>query len=415
MFRSPLYRHGNFLRLWVAQTVSLFGAQITTLALPTVAIILLHASPFEVGALAAMPWLAYVSVGLIAGVIADQLPRRPLMVTADLARALALGTVPLAFAFGVLSLAHLYLVAAAVGVCNVFFDVSYQSYLPTLLERDQLLEGNAKLVFGQAAALTGGPAIGGLLIGAVGGALAIIANAFSFLFSAICLGAITKKEEAPSREPKLHLNTGIAEIVSGIRFVMRQPVIRTLTSVSAIQNFGEFMADPMLLIFMYVELHLSPSIVGLTVAIGSAGFLLGAALAARMTSKIGIGPMLAVSSLLGGMAFLVLPLGQLGFPILWVVLWRLLFGLHVPTYNVNVLSIRQMIVPDRLQGRVNATNRIIANSVGVLAPLLGGVLGNIWGPAPTIFLGGVVFLLGSTPVLTRSVIKLRDYVTTATV
>jgi MFS family permease len=314
MLRSPLYRHGNFLRLWVAQTVSLFGAQITTLALPTVAIILLHASPFEVGALAAMPWLAYVGVGLIAGVIADQLPRRPLMVTADLARALALGSVPLAFAFGILSLAHLYLVAAAVGVCNVFFDVSYQSYLPTLLERDQLLEGNAKLVFGQAAAWTGGPAIGGLLIGAVGGALAIIANAFSFLFSAICLGAITQKEEAPSREPKLQLNTGIAEIVSGIRFVMRQPVIRTLTSVSAMQNFGEFMADPMLLIFMYVELHLSPSIVGLTVAIGSAGFLLGAALAARITSKLGIGPMLAVSSLLGGMAFLVLPLGQLGFP-----------------------------------------------------------------------------------------------------
>lgn len=413
MFRSPLYRHSNFLRLWIAQTVSLFGAQITVLALPTVAIILLHASPFEVGVLAAMPWLAYVSVGLFAGVIVDQMPRRRLMVTADLVRALALGSVPLAFLFSVQSLVYLYLVAATVGICNVFFEVSYQAYLPTLLERDQLLEGNAKLVLGQAAALTGGPALGGLLISTIGGALAMIANAFSYLFSAICLGAITKKEDTSNRESKL--NTGIAEIVNGIRFVMRQPVIRTLTGVSAMQNFGEFMADPMLLIFMYVELHLSPSVVGLTVAIGSTGFLLGAAVVARLTSKLGIGPMLAFSSLLGASAFLVLPLGMLGVPVLWVILWRLLFGLHVPTYNVNVLSIRQMIVPDRLQGRVNATNRIIANSAGVLAPLLGGALGNVWGPAPIIFLGGIVFLLGSSPILTKSVITLKQYVTTVAV
>jgi MFS family permease len=410
-----LWQHGNFLRLWTAQTVSLFGTQVTVLALPTVAILLLHASPVEIGVLVALPWVAYLCVGLFAGVIVDHLPRRRIMMSADIGRALALGSIPLAFAFHVQSIAHLYMVAGIVGVLNVFFDVAYQAYLPALLEQTQLVEGNAKLAIGEAAAITGGPALGGLLIGAVGGALAIVADAVSYLISALCISSITRRKELPAQHSAIRLSTVVAEIGEGIGLVIHHPIIRTLASVSAVQNFGESVAAPMLLIFMYTTLHLTPTMVGLTLTVGSAGFLLGAATVSSITHKLGIGRMLWFSSLLGVSAYLILPLGGLGIPIFWVGFWRLLLGLHLPTYNVNVISVRQKLIPDRLQGRVNATTRTIVLGIQSVGPLVGGVLGALWGPAPTILCGGVLFLLGSLPILTKAVISLKQHESLVTV
>jgi len=157
--RAGLWRHRDFLRLWTAQAVSLCGTQVTALALPTVAILALHATPVEVGALSATQWLGYLVVGLVAGVVVDRLPRRRIMVVADLARLLALGSVPVALALGLRSLAHLYAVAAVTSVGAVFFDVAYQSYLPGLVERGRLVEGNAKLALADGAARVGGPAL----------------------------------------------------------------------------------------------------------------------------------------------------------------------------------------------------------------------------------------------------------------
>ena len=406
---SSLWHHGNFLRLWTAQAVSLFGTQVTSLALPTVAILLLHASSIEVGVLVAIPWVAYLCVGLCAGVIVDHFPRRRIMIVADIGRAMALGSIPLAFALDLESSAQLYFVAAVVGVLNVFFDVAYQAYLPTLLEQNQLIEGNAKLAIGEAAALTGGPAFGGLLIGAVGAAMALVSDASSYLISALCIASITQRKELPAQHSAVRLSTVFAEMGEGIGLVIRHPIIRTLASVSALQNFGESVARPMLLIFMYRSLHLTPTIVGLTLTVGSAGFLLGSALVSSLTRKLGIGRTLWFSSLCGVGAYLILPLGVLGFPAVWVGLWRLFLGLHLPTYNVNVMSVRQKLVPDRLQGRVNATTRTLVLGIMGGGPLVGGALGALLGPAPTIVCGGAIFLLGSLPILTRAVITLKEH------
>ena len=163
-FSRGLWRHQNFMLLWAGQTVSLFGTQITTLALPTIAILLLHVTPFEVGVLAAIPWVAYLGLGLFAGVTVDRMPRRIVMMIADIERAVALGSIPLAFTLGVRSIYHLYLVAAIVGILNVFFEIAYHSYLPTLVEPGELIEGNAKLSLGDGAAQMGGPALAGFLI-----------------------------------------------------------------------------------------------------------------------------------------------------------------------------------------------------------------------------------------------------------
>ncbi|HEU5368947.1 MAG TPA: MFS transporter, partial [Ktedonobacterales bacterium] len=304
---------------------------------------------------------------------------------------------------------HLYIVAGIVGIFNIFFDVAYQAYLPTLLEHDQLIEGNARLAMGEAAALTGGPALGGLLIGAVGAALAVVSDAASYLISALCITAIAGRKEAPVQGSAIQLRQLFREIGEGIGLVVRHPIIRVLASVSAVQNFGESVAAPMLLIFMYNRLHLTPTLVGLTLTVGSAGFLLGASLVSTVTRRLGVGRMLWFSSLLGVSAYLLLPLGAWGLPLFWVGLWRLLLGLHLPTYNVNVVSVRQKLVPDRLQGRVNATLRTMIFGIQGGGPLVGGALGAWWGPAPTILCGGLIFLLGSLPILTRAVITLKQH------
>ena len=227
-FSRGLWRHQNFMLLWAGQTVSLFGTQITMLALPTIAILLLHATPFEVGVLAAIPWAAYLGLGLFAGVTVDRMPRRIVMMFADIGRAVALGSIPLAFTLGVRSIYHLYLVAAIVGILNVFFEIAYRSYLPTLVEPGELIEGNAKLSLGDGAAQMGGPVLAGFLIELLGAALTIITDAISYLLSALTLLRITARES--KKEPVQGTNV-LAEMREGIKLVLRHPIIRILITV----------------------------------------------------------------------------------------------------------------------------------------------------------------------------------------
>ena len=404
-FSRGLWRHQNFMLLWAGQTVSLFGTQITTLALPTIAILLLHVTPFEVGVLAAIPWVAYLGLGLFAGVTVDRMPRRIVMMIADIGRAVALGSIPLAFTLGVRSIYHLYLVAAIVGILNVFFEIAYHSYLPTLVEPGELIEGNAKLSLGDGAAQMGGPALAGFLIELLGAALAIITDAISYLLSALTLLRITARE---SKKETVQGTNVLAEMREGIKLVLRHPIIRILITVSSVQNIGSSIADTAILLFAYRTLHLTPGIVGLTFTLGSAGFVLGAVTASAITRKLGGGPTLVFSSLLGTLSYLVIPLGLLGAPILWIGLFRLFLGLHIPTYNVNTVSLRQTVIPAQLQGRVAATALTLAFGSLSLGFLLGGLLASTWGLVATIICGGIVFLIGSLPLLSRVIVSYKN-------
>ncbi len=402
-----LWHHPDFLRLWAAQTVSLCGTQVTALALPSLAILVLRASPLEVGVLAALPWIAFPVVGLAVGVAVDRLPRRRLMVVADLGRMLALGSAPVAFALGLRAMAYLYAVAAVVGLLTVVFEVAYQSYLPTLVARGSLVEGNAKLALGEGAAQVAGPALGGLLIGAVGAATALTADALSYAASALCLGMIAASDGPPVAATGVRRARIGAEMRDGVGFALRHPVVRALAVASMVQNLGTSIADAVVLIFAYRGLHLTPGAVGLLTAVGSLTFVLAAATVARVTRALGVGRTLFVSTLLGACAYLVLPLGLLGLPWLAVALWRVLFGLHLPSYNVNVISARQAVIPDALQGRVIATTRTVIFGVLALGPLMSGALATAIGPAPTILIGGSIFLVGALPLLARPVIALE--------
>jgi len=404
-FTRGLWRHQNFMLLWAGQTVSLLGTQITTLALPTIAILLLHATPFEVGVLAAIPWVAYLGLGLFAGVAVDRMPRRTVMMIADIGRAVALGSIPLAFILGVRSIYHLYLVATIVGMLNVFFGIAYYSYLPTLVEPGDLIEGNAKLSLGDGAAQMGGPALAGFLIELLGAASAIIADAISYLVSALTLLRITARES--KKEPAQGANA-LAEMREGIMIVLGHPIVRILITVSSVQNIGSSIADTAILLFAYRTLHLTPGIVGLTFTLGSAGFVLGAATASAITHRLGSGPTLVFSSLVGTLSYLVIPLGLLGTPILWIGLFRVFLGLHIPTYNVNTLSLRQTVIPVQLQGRVAATALTLAFGSLSLGYLLGGLLASSWGLVATIICGGMVFFIGSLPLLNRVIVSYKS-------
>lgn len=405
----PLRRNRDFLAFLTAQTASVTGTQVTALALPTLAILSFHAGPAELGLLTALPWLPLPILGPFAGLVIDRLRRRSIMIAADLARAAVLLSVPVLYGLGVHSLLHLYLVAFAVGVLSVFFDVSYLSYLPSLVHRDQLPDGNGLLAQSEGAAQVVGPSLGGALIGVLGAASTVSVDAASYLLSALSLSTIRRREvmiSATSRDER----GGIwGEMREGATVLIRHPVVRILMSVAALQNLGSTIVEAVVLILAYRQAHLTPALIGITRTIGSVTFLITALFAARLTRVLGVGRTLGLSSLVGGVAYFAIPLSLLGAPAVCFAFWAVLYGLHLPTWNVNVLTVRQTLIPARLQGRVTAVSRSIGVGTAGIGPLLGGVLGSTVGLTPTVAIGGGVFLLGSLPILARPIRRLHEY------
>jgi len=274
VFGGRLWRHPDFLKLWAGETVSEFGSQVTLLAVPTVAILVLHAGPFQVGVLTALEFLAFPTLGLVAGVYADRLRRRPIMIACDIGRLLALGSIPVAFLLGALTLEQLYIVALLTGIFTVFFDVSYQSYLPALVDRSNLIEGNTKLEVTRSASQISGPAVAGVLIQWIGGARAVAVDAFSFLASALALALISTPEPEPRPSTASGATGFIPEMREGIEVVFKSPILWRIAGCTATTNLGSNMIfGAVFLVFAYRDLHLSAAVVGIIFGISSVGWL----------------------------------------------------------------------------------------------------------------------------------------------
>ena len=401
-----LWRRPAFVRLWTASAVGALGTHVGRFALPTAAIVVLDAGPIEVGTLAALQWAFFPVVGLPAGVLADRAPKRRVMIACDVGRLLALGSIPLAFALGFPTMVHLYAAAALTGVFTVFFDAAYRSYLPSLLESGDLVEGNAKLELGQGAAQVGGPALAGALVQAAGAAVAVAADALSYLASALCLASIGKAEVvSPPPVGGEGPRAALREAKEGLLFVTSHPVLRPIVAVNTASNFGGAVVEAVALLFAYRLLALSPGEVGAAAAVGSLGFVVGAAFAWGLAKKIGMGPTLLFSSLLAAASFFVLPAGLLGLPIVFYGLWRLLFGLAEAAYNPSAAGLRQAVTPGELQGRAIATVNAFGYGALGLGSLVGGLLGSLIGLVPTILAGGAVYVVGSLPALSGAVLS----------
>jgi MFS family permease len=406
--RTGLWRHGDFLKLWSAETISQFGSQVGQLAIPLVAVITLESSPFEVAVLGTVMFLPFMLFAIPAGVWVDRLPRRPILVAGDLGRFLLLATVPLAYVLDALTIWQLYAVAFTYGICTVFFDVAYQSYLPSLVAREQLMDGNSKLEISRSASQLGGPGLGGLTVQILTAPYAVLADAISFLVSGLFLVRIRTVEEIPEREPGAARPSMLREARDGLGFVLRHRYLRAIAGTTAISNFSTSLAFAVFLVYAVRTLDLSAAVIGILFSLGAIGSMIGALSARRVSARLGVGPTIVASAFVFGPAMFLFPAAPTSFPYPFLVGGMILFGVAGVIYNITQLSYRQAVTPERMLGRMNSVMRFIVWGVMPVGSLLGGALATTIGLRETMWIGAAIGSACFLPVLLSPVRQLRE-------
>jgi MFS family permease len=401
-----LWHHRDFNRLWFSDTVSQFGNTFTGFALPVIAVLVFQATPLQMGILGAVGFASYPLLGLFVGVWADRYRRRRIMIACNLGRMLTLASIPLAYLSGIFSFIQIFLVATVNGVLSVFFDAAYQAYLPVLVDRQDLIEGNQKLQLSASSAQVSGPTLAGYVYGALGGALTIAFDAVGYLASALSLLSIKKSENKKERDLNGPAPNFVAEMKEGIHVVIDNPVLTRIAGCTATSNFGGNVFGAVFTIFALTYLHLSPFALGLVGSAGALGFVVGALATGKVTGRLGVGMTLAVSIAFGGIS-LAIPLAQLGYAVFVLGAIAFIGGLWVPAYNINQVSLRQAITPNRLQGRMNATMRTIVWGTIPIGSIVGGILGGAIGIVNTIYVGALISGLASLWILLGPVVKIR--------
>jgi MFS family permease len=340
----------------------------------------------------------------------DRLRRRPILISGDLVRVVALGTIPVTWALGRLTIWQLYLVSFVAGIATVFFDVAYQSYLPALVERDELVEGNAKLQASEASAGVVGPGLGGALIGLVGAPFAIIADAASYLASALFVSRIERAEPHPEAERRA---AGLArepirrQITEGLQFVLGNRYLRAIAGATSSSNLFSNMIFAIIPVYLYRELGLSAATVGVIFGIGALGTLGGALVANQIAGRVGLGRAIVASFALDGPAMLLLAIAPRGAPVAWLVASVALGGFSAVVYNVNQVSYRQAITPTAIQGRMNATMRFLVWGTIPIGAIVGGLVATAVGVHNAIWIGALGSCLPFLSVLLSPVRTLR--------
>lgn len=398
---AGLWRHPDFLRLWSAETVSLLGTQATLLAVPLTAALLLDASPRQMGILGALGGAAAFFCGFLSGAFVDRLRRKPVLVGTDLSNALIISSVPLAWLLGTLSMAHLYAVEFLVGGLSTVSYVTAQSWLPSVVGRERLIEANGKLRASEALSQVGGPSLAGALAQLVGAPLVLAVDCLSYLVSALLVGSVrtTEPKQIESKE-KAETPRTVARIaketVEGLRWVFSHPVLRALlASSTTFSLFSGFFAA-LFVIFATRELGLSPAMVGSVLAIQGTGSVLGALMAERIASRLGLGRALVLAAAGQGLGWLLLPFaGAFGIPALPVLALGLaIAGFCFVVYVVGAVSLRQALTPDGLLGRVNASAVSLILAASPFGALLGGILAEETNSRSALGLGALVGALG---------------------
>lgn len=385
-----LWRHADFLKLWSGQSLSLIGTQVTIVAMPLVAVQLLHASAGQMGVLGALSRLPFV-LFLFAGVWADRFRRRPTMIFADLGRGLLIGLIPVLFLAGQLSIGWLYGIVLVAGALGVLFEVANQAFIPSLVGPELVPEGNAKFQVSQSVSQVAGPGLAGLLFIIVSAASVITIDAVSYFIGAITSALIRKPEVKPggeSRNPNL-----FAAIGAGLRWVWVQPVIRPMMFATAF--YMTFTAGIQALYVFYLRnhLHLAASSIGLTLAFLGVGAIVGSLLSMRALRRFGPGPAAFWATVIGNSAFLLIPfaMGPLWVKISMLALAQALVGFSGPIAQVGMGSLRMVLTPNDMQGRVVATFRGLSLGLAPIGALVAGFAAQAAGLRPTL----IVFAIGT--------------------
>lgn len=388
-----VFHNHNFVKLWTGQTISHFGSGITGIALPLTAVLVLSVTPAQMGILTALDGAAVLVFGLLAGVWVDRLRRRPILIIADLGRALLLGSIPLAALLGVLYLTQLYLVAALVGILTVFFNVANESFLPSLVPQEQLVEANSRLGMSDALAELSGPASAGPLIQFLGAPLAIVFDALSFLVSALSIGLIRIAEPRPAVVEQRR--SVWRESMEGLRTIRANSLLRALAISGTIFNFFGNFIGTLYVLYIVRDLHVAPFIIGLLIATGGVSALVGAIVAQRVIRRIGLGMAIGMMLFLYGLTGVLIPLAHdpLVLAVALLFLSQLIGDVSVAIYLIAEVSLRQAIIPNALLGRVNASMQFLTQGFGPVGALLAGIVGTVIGLRLTILIGvlGVIF------------------------
>lgn len=392
--RFLLNRH--FALLWTGQTVSAFGSYITGIGLPLVAFFLLHATYAQIGLLTALGALPGLLLGLFIGVWVDRLPRRPIMLLADLGRAALLALIPLLAFLGLLHLVWLYVVTVLVGLLTVGFEVASLSFMPALLPPDELAEGNSRLGTSSSLAEIAGPPMAGLLISLLTAPVAILLDALSFLVSALCIGLmrVPERPRAVSAE-RIHVWREIGE---GLSVLWRNPMLRAMAAYICTHNFFGGAYAALYLVYAFQLFGTSPLAFSILVALGGVGALGGSFCAGYCARRFGYGRTLVASALFFGSLSFCTPLAAGPLPLVFALmaLGQLVGDSGFTVYSINEISLRQELVPAHLLGRVNASMHILGNSILPLGALLAGLLSGVIGIRLTLLIGssGIFLAVG---------------------
>ncbi|MCI0438538.1 MAG: MFS transporter [Chloroflexi bacterium] len=383
---SGLWLNGDFLKLWAGQSAALVGYIVSAIALPLTAVLTLDATPLQMGVLTAIGGLPSLFIGLFVGAWVDRHRRRPVMVAANWGRAALLMAVPAAALLDALRIELLYFVAFGMGTLSLLFNVSYRSYLPSLVGRERLVEANSKLEVSAAAAELVGPGAAGVLVQLITAPMALMVNAFSFAVSAVSLAFIRTQEKGPA--PSEGQASIWKEAVEGLRVVGRHPVLRALAGAEATLSLFNSLLEAVFLIYIARNLEISPLLLGLIFSSGSVGLLAGAFMAGRTTRWAGLGPAIMIGIMVSASGDLILPLagGPKYLEVALLVMAQLLFGFGLTTYRVSRETLTQALTPNSLLGRVNAVIRVASLGAVPIGALLGGALGETIDLRTTLFI-----------------------------
>jgi MFS family permease len=398
----------DYRKLWIAQSISFVGTQVTFIAFPLAAILALNADTWQVGVLNALETAPMLLFGLVAGVLVDRWRQRRLLITADWIRAAAMGSVPLAWAFDVLTIEWLWVVAFIVGVGTVFFDIAAQTVLTSVVDRDSLMPANQRLEASHSVAQTAGPGVAAALLKVVSAPVAVAVDAMSFVVSALFLHAIRSKDPEPERtaEP----TTLRSDLRAGFRFIAGSRFLRWIISIAASWNLMLQALVTIIFIYMARDLNLGPSKIAIVMFAGSATAVVAVLLVERINKVIGLGLGIALATSLSAVGGILMATasGASFAAVATVGFGSVLVSIAVPLFNVNVSTIRQAITPRALMGRTTAAVRFVVWSTMPLGALLGGFLGEVLGNRVTVAIAGVALLVPALLTLLSPIRRIKD-------
>ncbi len=404
---AGLQRNPDFIKLWTGQTISALGSHITNGGLPLLAVITLQASPLQMGLLEAVGSTPILLFSLIAGVWVDRLRRRPLMIATDLARAFVLATIPIAAVLGRLNIGQIYVVIALTGILTVVFNTAYRAYLPSLISREKILEGNSRLALSESTAEVIGPGLTGLLVQTITAPIAILFDALSFLLSVGSLALIRKPEPPPILTAERQ--SMLVEAQEGISVLLHHPLLRAITAENATHSFFGNFIGVLYALYAIRILHISPFWMGVSIGVGGASSLIGALLAERAVHRFGFGRTMLGAVWIDRIFVMMIPLAASFPPLgLAILIFSQIGDILGTIYAINSISLRQSVIPARQLGRVSASMELIVAGVGPLGALAGGLLGNVLGVQNTLFIAAAGITLGGIWLLASPIRYLQE-------